>query len=209
MIGDVAADGNRLPVLQISPIEADTAETAVATEAYLALSLQAAEEGKLGLQTLEFDVGKTEATARFGCLVRSSLDGFESDYPVLRVDGTTTGHSDKIHYRIDLSGERFRDLSEVDFRLYFYSSGTKEPLEFDGIRLNGEVIAAPEPGSSLVWLLMFTAILFLIAAGWAARQRVAWSYATRGPSPTAARCEPWSEQARDAIFDIIDRGRMR
>jgi hypothetical protein len=212
LVGDeIAADGSRLPVLRIRPIDADTADAAIATEAYLTFSFQAGEESELGLRTLEFDLKKTGESAEFGCLVQSSLEGFGSGRPVLLVNPVATEHSGKIHYSVDLSGERFQDLSEVDFRVYFYSSESDEPLEFDGIQLNGEVIVAPEPGSSLVWFLMLAAILFVAAAGWTAqRNRAAWSYAVvgRGRSSTMTRRGPWPDQAREAILEIIDRGRI-
>lgn len=213
LVGDeVAADGSRLPVLRIRPINADTADAAIATEAYLTFSFQTGEESELGLRTLEFDVCKTGESAEFGCLVQSSLDGFGHDRPVLLANSVATEYSDKIHYSVDLSGDRFQALGEVDFRVYFYSSESDEPLEFDGIQLNGEVIVAPEPGSSLVWFLMLVAVLFVAATGWTARRnRAAWSYAVvgRGRSSTMMRREPWSGQAREAIRDIIDRGRIR
>jgi len=212
LVGDkVAADGSRLPVLRIRPINAETADAAIASEAYLAFSFQTGPESELGLGTLEFDVSKTGESAEFGCLVQSSLDGFGGDRPMLLANPVATGQSGKIHYSVDLSGERFQDLSEVDFRVYFYSSESDQPLEFDGVQLNGEVIAAPEPGSSLVWFLMLTAVLLLVAAGWTLRQnRAAWSYAVlgRSQSSTTMRRGPWSDQAREAILDIIERGRI-
>ncbi len=110
-----------------------------------------------------------------------------------------------------LSEERFQDLGEVDFRVYFYSSESDEPLEFDGVQLNGEVVVAPEPNSSMVWVLMLAAVLFVAAAGWTARRnRDAWSYgvAGRGRSSRMGH-ERWSAQSREAILDIIDRGRGR
>ena len=213
LVGDeIAANGSRLPVLRIRPVNAGTADAAIASEAYLTFSFQTGPDSELGLQTLEFDVRKLGESAQFGCLVQSSLDGFGDGRPVLLANSVATEHSDKIHYSVDLSGEGFQDLSEVDFRVYFYSSELDEPLEFDGIQLNGEVIVAPEPGSSLVWFLMLAAVLFVAAAGWTARRnRAAWSYAVAGRNQSSAmmRREPWSDQTREAILDIIDRGRIR
>ena len=213
LVGDeVAADGSRLPVLRIRPINAGTADAAIANEAYLTFSFQPGEESKLGLQTLEFDVSKTGESAEFGCLVQSSLDGFGGGRPLLLANPVATEHADTIHYSVDLSGERFQDLSQVDFRVYFYSSESDEPLKFDGIQLNGEVIVAPEPGSSLVWFMMLAAVLFVAAAGWTARRnRAAWSYAVvgRSQSSTIVRRGPWSDQDRAAILDIIRRGRIK
>ena len=209
LVGDeIAADGSRLPVLRIKPINADTADAAIANEAYLTFSFRPEKESEMGSRTWEFDVSKTGESAEFGCLVQSSLDGFGS---VLLANRVATEHSDKIHYSVDLSGERFQALGEVDFRVYFYSSESDEPLEFDGIQLNGKRIVAPEPGSSLVWFLMLAAVLFVAAAGWTARRnRAAWSYAVvgRSQSSTMMRREAWSGQAREAILEIIDRGRI-
>ena len=213
LVGDeVAADGSRLPILRIRPINACTADAAMASESYLAFSFQTGQESELGLRTLEFDVSRTGESAEFGCLVQSSLDGFGGGRPVLLANSAATQHSDKIHYSVDLSGERFRDLGEVDFRVYFYSSESDQPLEFDGIQLNGEVIVAPEPGSSLVWFMMLAAVLFVAAAGWTARRnRAAWSYAVVGRSRSATMTGrgPWSDRDRAAILDIIDRGRIK
>lgn len=221
LVGDeVAADGSRLPVLRVRPINAITADSAIASEAYLAFSFQTdflkaspaqtGRSGDLGLRTLEFDVSKTGESGAFGCLVQSSLDGFGSGRPVLLANPVATEGSDKIHYSVDISQERFQDLSEVDFRVYFYSSTADEPLEFDGIRLNGEVIVAPEPSSSLVWALTLMVILFMAAAAWTARRnRAGLSYAMLGGGRSSAtmRREPWSDGARESILNIINRSR--
>ena len=212
LVGDeVAADGSRLPILRIRPINACTADAAMASESYLAFSFQTGQESELGLRTLEFDVSRTGESAEFGCLVQSSLDGFGGGRPVLLANPAATQHSDKIHYSVDLSGERFRDLGEVDFRVYFYSAESDKPLEFDGVQLNGEVIVAPEPGSSLVWFLMLAVILLVAAAAWTTRRnRGAWSYAMAGGSQSSeiSRREPWSNEAREAILNIVHRGRI-
>jgi len=235
LVGDeIAADGSRLPVLRIRPSDAGTVDAAFTNESYLTFSFQTVKESELGLRTLEFDVSKEGEASEFGCVVQSSLDGFGSGRPVLLVNPVKTEHSDKIHYSVDLSGERFQDLTEVDFRVYFYSSQSDQPLEFDGIQLNGEVIVAPEPGSSIVWL-MLAGVLFLAAVGWtASRTRTTWSYATVGRSRTPVDSGPgsritsrptlmvgrgrtpvdsgsrdvWSDQTREAILRIIDHGRM-
>jgi hypothetical protein len=214
---EVADDGIRTPVLRVRPINADTADTAIAGKAYLTFSLQTAEKSDLGLRTLElrtleFDVRKTGNSADFGCLVQSSLDGFGYGRPLLMASSVVTESSDKIHYSIDLSGERFQELSEVDFRVYFYSSNSEEPLEFDGIRLNGKVAVAPEPGSSLVWLVVLGTVLLMTAAGWATRRnRAALSYALAGGGRSTRMTdhEPWTDQARESILNIIDCGRGR
>lgn len=212
LVGDeVAADGSRLPVLRVRLVNAGTADAAIASEAYLTFSFQAEEKTALGLRTLEFDMSKIGHSAEFGCLVQSSLDGFGSGRPVLLANPVAREGSNKIHYSVDLSGERFQDLSQVDFRVYFYGSNSDEPLEFDGIRLNGEVIAAPEPSSSLIWFLTLAAVLFVVAAGWSARRsRTTWSYAVVGRDQSSGmmRTEPWSDRAREAILDVIDRGRI-
>lgn len=165
----VAADGSRLPVLRIRPINSAMADTAIAGEAYLTFSFQTDQESGEPVWTWKFDVS-------------------------------------------NLSGTRFQDLAEVDFRVYFYSSESDEPLEFDGIRLNGEKIVAPEPGSSVVWLVLATAIFCLGAVAWTARRnRAILSYAGTGPlrTPASRRTnQPWPDQAREAILEIIDRGRM-
>ncbi len=216
LVGDeVAADGSRLPVLRVRPINASAADSAIDSDAYLALSfqtdsVQTRKDGELGLRTLEFDVKRTGKSGKFGCLVQSSLDGFGSGRPVLLVNPVVTEGSDKIHYSVDISHQRFQDLGQVDFRVYFYASESDEPLEFDGIRLNGEVIVAPEPSSSLVWALMFVAALFVAAAAWITqRNRAGMSYAMVGGGHSSAMMsrDPWSEGTRESILDIINRGR--
>lgn len=212
LVGDeVAADGSRLPVLRVRPVNADTADAAIVGEAFLAFSFQTGGASELGLRTLEFDVSNTGESGEFGCLVQSSLDGFGHGRPVLSVNPVAVERSGKLHYSVDLSGERFRDLGEVDFRVYFYSAESDKPLEFDGVQLNGEVIVAPEPGSSLVWFLMLAVILLVAAAAWTTRRnRGAWSYAMAGGSQSSeiSRREPWSNEAREAILNIVHRGRI-
>ncbi len=203
---DVADDGSRLPVLRIRPINAETADAAIANQAYLAFSFEPGKESLAGLRTLEFDVSKAGKSGEFGCFVQSSLDGFGSDCPVLVPNAVATEDSGKFHYSVALSEERFQDLGEVDFRVYFYSSESDEPLEFDGVQLNGEVVVAPEPNSSMVWVLMLAAVLFVAAAGWIARRnRAAWSYAVAGRDQSSRILgqERWSAQSQETIFDII------
>lgn len=223
LVGDeVAADGSRLPVLRLRPINVIAADSAIASEAYLTLSFQIdslrtestqpSGNSQLGLRTLEFDVSKKGESGEFGCLVQSSLDGFGSGRPVLPANPVATEGSDKIHYSVDISQQRFQDLSEVDFRIYFYSSASDEPLEFDGIRLNGKVIVAPEPSSSLVWALMLAVVLFVVAAAWITQRRRAglfYAMVGGGRVPTPMSREPWSDVARESILNIIDRGRNR
>lgn len=218
---EVADDGSRLPVLRVRPVNASTADTAIASEAYLTFSFQTGDKSELGLRTLEFNVSKTGQSAEFGCLVQSSLDGFGSGHPVLSANRVAAENSDKIHYSVDLSGDRFQDLSGLDFRVYFYSSESDEPLEFDGIQLKGEVHVAPEPTGAIIWLLL-TTVALCVAGWWGLRQgAVRLAYAPAGLSGTTVFMtgrnhgsesrrprQPWTDEVRAAVLDIVDRGRI-
>jgi hypothetical protein len=142
------------PTLAVA--RANTGESATRANVYFQFAVAANAEMELDLSTLTFKVAQGGASGPRDYDVRSSIDGYASsltggvvNIPTVRPTFTPVS--------INLSGSQFQDLPAITFRVYVFTPGVSQNVDFDDITLNGEAVAAvPEP----------SALAVLAAGGW-------------------------------------------
>jgi hypothetical protein len=130
------------PVLRFQPANnacdlATTPDDAVAKGRYFEFKVTADCGYFIDLDSLTFSAARGGAGTPRGYVVRADVDCFASnidqqDVPTVRNELTP--------FTIDLSSDcRFQGLTEVTFRIYSYSPGAGQSVEYSNVTLNGLV----------------------------------------------------------------------
>jgi hypothetical protein len=118
-----------------------TGAAAVAANSYFTFALAANSGNFLNLSNLQFDVARGGNGTPRGFVIQSSMDGFSSDLagptdvPTVRPMFT--------HYSIDLSGVAFQGITNIAFRIFTYSIGVGNTVEYDNFAVYGSTSVAP------------------------------------------------------------------
>jgi len=119
---------------------------------------------ELNLDELTFNVARGGAATPRTYDVRSSVDGFAASLVAGPVEILTV-RPNFTPVSIDLSGAAFQSLtSPLTFRIHYMGQVGQfgQAIDFDDIKLNGEVAVIPEPS---------TLALLALAGGWLFRRR--------------------------------------
>lgn len=134
------------PVLKLGPQTAGASiNDALTNGTFVSFTLTADAGQVLNLTSLTFDVAKGGDSGTRGYVVTSSALGHDQ---VLSGGDPGSTQPTLSARNVDLTGSAYQNLSSITFRLYAYSPGSGQTIDFDNITVNGSVV--PEPSTTVL-----------------------------------------------------------
>jgi hypothetical protein len=138
--------------------------TALANNTYWTVTITPNAGFQLNLTSLVFDEARGGGSMPRGWSLYNSIDGFALANRLATNASVQTQRPTFGPATVNLNLPRFQNLTgPITFRMYVFTPGTGQSVEFDNMVLNGTVTAIPEPGS--------LALAGMGVAGWLALRR--------------------------------------
>ena len=153
-------------VLEAYPMAtATTVATALSTDSFFTITVNASAGAPMELTQLLFEVGKGGASDPRGYFIRSSLDGYTSDlYAQTLPLGASAAPVATV---VNLSSiPSMARVSSVTFRFYVYTpTPTSNSIDFRNVSVVGSLApAVPVPMNQLTWVLGFVLLGFAVVS---------------------------------------------
>ena len=145
------------PVLKLAPTTAQASQSAaLANGTFVSFSVTAVAGQFLDLTSLTFNVARGgEAGSTRGYAITSDVLGFDQ----VLAGGSPTGVQPTMDFvTVPLAADDYQNLPAITFRIYVYTGGSGNSVDFDNITLNGSVVPEPSKSALLVLAALFTGL---------------------------------------------------